>query len=173
MKIHHQDSIFKPPFTSSHSPLFKSQKTHDDSPLPLPLRVADVLLFDDKDDDVLDELLMMGGEARCRGWQRSSSCYPPHRIAARWISGLRRNRVKESKKDELGGDGTVQVRRSMKGLNEQDSRNSASEITVSGKKKNQYKILTNWSGKGVKNYIFLVFSGFFFLLYLGNEKPKK
>jgi hypothetical protein len=138
MKIHHQDSIFKPPITSSSSspsPLFNSQKTHDDSPLPLPLRVADVLLFDDKDDDVLDELLMMGEEARCRGWQRSSSCYPPHRIAARWISGLRRNRVKESKKDEMGGDGTVQVRRSMKGLNEQDSRNSASEITVSGKKK--------------------------------------
>jgi uncharacterized protein YbjQ (UPF0145 family) len=42
--------------------------------------------------------------------------------------------VKESKKDEMGGDGIVQVRRSMKGLNEQDSRSSASEITVSGKK---------------------------------------
>ncbi|KAJ6862147.1 hypothetical protein NC652_039096 [Populus alba x Populus x berolinensis] len=133
MKIHHQGSIFKPPITSSSSPspLFQSQKTHDDSPLPLPLRVADILLFDDKDDDVLDELLMMGGEGRCRGWQRSSSCYPPHRIAARWISGLRRSKVKESNKDELGGDGIVQVRRSMKGLNEQDSRNSASEITVS------------------------------------------
>lgn len=133
MKIHHQGSIFKPPITSSSSPspLFQSPKTHDDSPLPLPLRVADILLFDDKDDDVLDELLMMGGEARCRGWQRSSSCYPPHRIAARWISGLRRSKVKESNKDELGGDGIVQVRRSMKGLNEQDSRNSASEITVS------------------------------------------
>ena len=95
--------------------------------------MADILLFDDKDDDdVLDELLMMRGEARCRGWQRSSSCYPPHRIAARWISGLRRSKVKESNNDELGGDGIVQVRRSMKGLNEQDSRSSASEITVSG-----------------------------------------
>ena len=138
MKIHHQNSIFKPPTTSSSSspsPLFKSQKTHDDSPLPLPLRVGDILSFDDKDDDVLNELLMTGEEAGSRGWRRSSSCYSPNRIAARWLSGLRWNRVKESKRDELGGDGIVPVRRTMKGLNEQDSRNSASEITVSGKKK--------------------------------------
>ncbi|KAJ6732231.1 hypothetical protein OIU79_003371 [Salix purpurea] len=134
MKIHHQYSIFKPPTTSSSSsppPLFKSQKTDDDSPLPLPLRVGDILSFDDKEHDVLNELLMTGEEARCRGWRRSSSCYPPNRIAARWLSGLRWNRVKESKRDGLGGDGIVQVRRTMKGLDEQDSRNSASEITVS------------------------------------------
>ncbi|KAJ6758670.1 PROTEIN POLAR LOCALIZATION DURING ASYMMETRIC DIVISION AND REDISTRIBUTION [Salix koriyanagi] len=115
MKIHHQYSIFKPPTTSSSSspsPLFKSQKTHDDSPLPLPLRVGDILSFDDKEHDVLNELLMTGEEARCRGWRRSSSCYPPNRIAARWLSGLRSGAT-------------------MKGLDEQDSRNSASEITVS------------------------------------------
>ncbi|KAG8651488.1 hypothetical protein MANES_07G133004v8 [Manihot esculenta] len=93
-----------------------------------PLRISDILLAAD-DDDVLDELSIMS-ESEC---SRSICCPSPHRIVARWISGLRRTRVKripgehvkkeketESKmdEDEKGlGDRAVQARCSMNGLN--------------------------------------------------------
>ncbi|XP_043814170.1 uncharacterized protein LOC122724023 isoform X2 [Manihot esculenta] len=92
-----------------------------------PLRISDILLAAD-DDDVLDELSIMS-ESEC---SRSICCPSPHRIVARWISGLRRTRVKripgehvkkeketESKmdEDEKGlGDRAVQARCSMNGL---------------------------------------------------------
>ncbi|CAK7353930.1 unnamed protein product [Dovyalis caffra] len=129
---HKQDSIFKSPNSSSYSSPspslpFKSKKTHDDSPLPL--RIADILTFNG---DFLDELLMMEEELGCRVWERSTHCYPPNRTVARWFSGLRRKRVKESKRDKLGGDRIEQVKCSKNGLNSQDSSNSASQSAHSG-----------------------------------------
>ncbi|KDP33517.1 hypothetical protein JCGZ_07088 [Jatropha curcas] len=107
----------------SNAPLSSSSSQDRTRP---PLRIADILLAGDDDD--LDENSLMDGSSEIL---RSITCYSPRRIVARWLSSLRRARVKriaeesvkrekESKREEEEkglGDVTVQARCSMNGFN--------------------------------------------------------